>query len=580
MTRPPPQELDFLSWDGTRLFYRAWLPAAPAARALLLIHRGHEHSGRWQEVVDRLGLDDTAIFAWDQRGHGRSPGERGWAPDFHALAKDLEAFARHVAATHGVPLERTALLAHSVGAVLAAAWVHDYAPPIRAMVLATPAFRVKLYVPFALPLLRLKQSFVARSFVKSYVKSSMLTHDPEQARLYAADPLISRNIAVNLLIDLFDVSSRLLDDAGALRVPTLVLSAGSDWVVRNGPQRLFFERLSSPVKEHVVLPGFHHAIFHERDRDLPIARAREFLKRAFEGADPDPSPLLAADQAGFTKEEYDRLSAPRCPFSPRQAGFALQRASMKTLGRLSAGIRLGWRTGFDSGQTLDYIYENRARGWSPLGRWVDRAYLDTVGWRGIRRRKEHLRAILARALEGRPSPVRIVDIAAGAGRYLLETLGDMPAGRASALLRDRSPGALEEGRTLARSLGLANAEFAEGDAFDRASLSALSPKPDLAVVSGLYELFPDNARIRASLAGLHDALVPGGLLIYTNQPWHPQVEMIARVLINRDGKPWIMRRRTQAEMDALVREAGFEKLAQEIDEWGIFTVSLARKRPA
>jgi hypothetical protein len=38
-----------------------------------------------------------------------------------------------------------------------------------------------------------------------------------------------------------------------------------------------------------------------------------------------------------------------------------------------------------------------------------------------------------------------------------------------------------------------------------------------------------------------------------------------------------MRRRSQAEMDELVRDAGFEKVAQRIDQWGIFTVSLARR---
>ena len=36
-----------------------------------------------------------------------------------------------------------------------------------------------------------------------------------------------------------------------------------------------------------------------------------------------------------------------------------------------------------------------------------------------------------------------------------------------------------------------------------------------------------------------------------------------------------MRRRTQAEMDQLVAAAGFRKLEQRIDEWGVFTVSLA-----
>src|SRR5262249_43815405 len=117
----------------------------------------------------------------------------------------------------------------------------------------------------------------------------------------------------------------------------------------------------------------------------------------------------------------------------------------------------------------------------------------------------------------------------------------------------------------------------KGDAFDRAALAAIVPRPTIALVSGLYELFPDNEPVRRSLAGLADAVEPGGHLLYTNQPWHPQLKFIARVLTNREGGRWIMRRRTQAEMDELVRSAGFEKVAQEIDPWGLFTVSLARR---
>jgi hypothetical protein len=49
------------------------------------------------------------------------------------------------------------------------------------------------------------------------------------------------------------------------------------------------------------------------------------------------------------------------------------------------------------------------------------------------------------------------------------------------------------------------------------------------------------------------------------------------VLRNREGERWIMRRRTTAEMDELVRAAGFEKIDMEIDQWGMFTVSVARK---
>ena len=84
--------------------------------------------------------------------------------------------------------------------------------------------------------------------------------------------------------------------------------------------------------------------------------------------------------------------------------------------------------------------------------------------------------------------------------------------------------------------------------------------------------------IRESLAGMADAIDAGGYLVYTGQPWHPQLEMIARVLpSHRDHKPWVMRRRTQGEMDQFVEAAGFRKIVQATDEWGIFTVSVAER---
>jgi alpha-beta hydrolase superfamily lysophospholipase/SAM-dependent methyltransferase len=561
------------SWDGAELFYRAWVPAEATEKALLLFHRGHEHSGRWSEVVEMLGLRDVAIFAWDARGHGRSSGERGSAENFGAMVKDVDAFVRHVSEHHGFALKNMIVLAHSVGAVSVAAWVHDYAPPIRALILATPAFRVRLYVPFAIPSLRLKQKFVGPGYVKSYVKAKMLTHDPVQAALYDADPLIFRQIAVNVLIDLHDAGTRLLADAGAINVPTLMLSAGRDWVVSLDAQREFFNGLSSPVKRMHVFPAAFHAIFHERERAQVVDRAREFILEQFAETRTAPS-LLHADKFGHTWEEYERLKLRGGP------QFAVVRAGLKTGGRLSKGINLGWRSGFDSGLTLDYVYENKAQGSTPLGRFIDHGYLNSIGWRGIRQRKRNLEKLLRDTIEkthraGRP--VRLLDIAAGGGRYVLETMGALPEIPMTALLRDYKAENVAAARRLAGDLGLTNVTVMSGNAFDRASLAAIEPRPTIGIVSGLFELFPGNPEVLTSLRGLADAIEPGGHLIYTNQPWHPQVEFIARVLRNREGEPWIMRRRTTAEMDELVREAGFEKMTMEVDEWGIFTVSVATR---
>ena len=70
--------------------------------------------------------------------------------------------------------------------MLVAAWVHDYAPRLRCMVLASPAFKVKLYVPFARPGLALMHKLRGNFFVTSYVKAKFLTHDPERMASYDA----------------------------------------------------------------------------------------------------------------------------------------------------------------------------------------------------------------------------------------------------------------------------------------------------------------------------------------------------------------------------------------------------------
>jgi alpha-beta hydrolase superfamily lysophospholipase/SAM-dependent methyltransferase len=568
-----PSEHALTLRDGTNLFYRAWIPEKPTSRALLLFHRGHEHSGRWHETVAALGLEDVSVFAWDQRGHGRSSGERGSAPDIATVIHDADTWVRHLRAAHGIELSQTIVLAHSLGAVIATGWVHDYGPPIRGLILATPAFRVKLYVPFAVPLLRLRQAVIGPGFVKSYVRPSMITHDSKEAGSYSADPLIFRQIAVDTLLDLHDTSTRLIADAGAINVPLLVLAAGSEWVVKNSAQKQFVNRVSSPVKQFEVLPGYFHAVFHEKNRELVIERVRNFIHERFADSASRPS-LLGADQRGFTRDEYDRLCR------PGSFRFAAARWLLKGPGRLSRGIEIGCTHGFDSGVMLDYIYENRARGVTPLGRLVDRIYLDSIGWRGIRVRRRLLEQTLRATIEETHSagrPVRLLDIASGPGRYVLETIRSLRAVPVSAVLRDYKEANVDAAARLRDELGLANVTVMRGDAFDRAALSAVTPRPTIAIVSGLYELFPENEPVLRSLRGLADAVDPGGHLIYTNQPWHPQVEFIARTLTNREGRPWIMRRRTQAEMDELVATAGFEKVSQDSDPWGIFTVSVARR---
>lgn len=573
----------FTSHDDTQLAYQHW-PAATekeTKKAIILFHRGHEHSGRMAHLVNELNLPEFDFFAWDARGHGDSPGLRGDAPSFSACVKDIQYFVQHIESTYNIVSTNIAVIGQSVGAVLAATWVHDYAPKIRALCLASPAFDIKLYVPFAKAGLTVLSKLKGNFFITSYVKANMLTHDAERAKTYDTDPQIAKAISVRMLLGLYAASERIVNDAQNIFVPTQVLSSGSDFVVFRKPQQQFYAKLPHPRKEFHVLDGFYHDTLGEKDRHIAIEKIRRFILQSF-AEDYQAPDVLNADKIGTSCATAEQLSSPLPAASIKNLFWNLTKRNLKLGSKFSHGLKIGEDTGYDSGSTLDFVYRNQGESKNILGNIIDQQYLNAIGWRGIRIRKQHIEQLLAKyakVLTKQRKDVRILDIAAGHGRYILDAVSELATPPKSVLLRDYSQLNVDSGSALIQQRNLESiAQFELGDAFDTASLAKVKPKPNLVIVSGLYELFSDNDLLRQSLSGIHQAMLQGGFLIYTGQIWHPQQEFIARALTShRQGDAWVMRLRSQAEMDALVEQAGFKKVDQCIDEFGIFTVSVAQK---
>lgn len=363
--------------------------------------------------------------------------------------------------------------------------------------------------------------------------------------------------------------ARILSDAATISQPCLVIRPkdGHDRYARQ-----FYQRLPEENRTTVV-----------ESEDI-ASQIAEYVRRRSSVSSQTES-LLQADRMGITHDEAIRIAAPLPLLSLRRLYWGVMRACIKIGAKYSRGMAIGQTHGFDSGVSLDYVYRHQPEaergGW--LGRKLDAQYLEAIGWRGIRQRKLFLQEIIGVAcdkIREQALPLRILDVAAGRAAYVLDALGELQITPESLTLRDWDAGNVAAGQARLHERGFdpVTTRFEQGDAFDGDALARITPHPTLAIISGLYELFPDNTRVRNSLNGIATAMATGGMLVYTNQPWHPQLAFIARCLTShRGGAAWVMRRRSQAEMDALVTAAGFRKISQRIDENGIFTVSLAVK---
>ncbi|MFN8473787.1 MAG: class I SAM-dependent methyltransferase family protein [Anaerolineae bacterium] len=258
--------------------------------------------------------------------------------------------------------------------------------------------------------------------------------------------------------------------------------------------------------------------------------------------------------------------------------WAAMRGVLHTVGRASDGIALGMERGFDSGESMAYIYRNHPHGRYGIGTFADWVYLQQVGCRGLRGRKRLLKAALRDAIAANRAagqPTHVLDVAAGAADYLLETFAEDGGADLSAECRDMDTSALRHGEAHAAELGLANVHFVWADAFDPAAFAGLSPAPNVVIVSGFYEILLMDESVQSSLALIAKALAPGGVLIFTTQVRHPQLEMIAHVLNDRYGQPWVMKLRSARLVEGWAREVGFSSCQTVAEPLGLFTVTTA-----
>lgn len=555
----------FTSFDQTQHFYREW-NYNENQKTIIIIHRGHEHSGRLEDFAKSSKFSNFNLFAFDLRGHGETKVET--SSIFMDYVRDLEAFAKHLNAEYAVKNSNIFVLANSIGGVIASAWVHDFAPEIAGMALLAPAFKINLIVPGALSAISLGTKLNKNLQIKSYVKSSMLTHDLEQQKLYDTDPLITRSIDGKLLVDLAEAGSRLVEDAAAIDTPTLILSAEKDKVVFNKDQVKFFNQLDTSLKEHDILKDFFHGILFETEKEIVYSKIAAFADKCFNfqkkslGLSPDP----------FTLKEYKELQQN----IGNNFNFKFQKWSLGKIGKISEGMAIGLEHGFDSGISLDYVYKNAPKGKLGFGKMMDKNYLEAIGWRGIRIRKVHLLQLLEeriKAMQIAGRPIKILDIAGGTGNYLFDVKDKYP--EVEILVNDFMKANVEAGKKVIAVKKYEGIRFTNYDCFDPETYKKLDFQPNIVIVSGIFELFGENDLVSKALAGINSIAEPQSILLYTGQPWHPQLKMIAYVLNSHQKKGWVMRRRSQKELDRVFKLQNINKEKMLIDDFGIFTVSSA-----
>ncbi len=237
-----------------------------------------------------------------------------------------------------------------------------------------------------------------------------------------------------------------------------------------------------------------------------------------------------------------------------------------------------------TGYNFDHMYENKAEGYSVVGKLVDRVLLSLPAVRATRNRKMNIHKILMNEIENHKienKTTRIVDIACGAGRYLLDVSKVFQGKSIETLGVDSDLRSIAKGEELARKYNVAEASlrFLRGNVFRLRLLKRLGRniewRPNIIVSSGLT-VYIDDEKVLDMLKQVYDGLERDGLFLVDSQESNPSRKLMEKVCNTKDGA-WILYYRPPAIWRKWLYEIGFRDIRVSSDRWNMYNICTARK---
>lgn len=251
--------------DDLKLFYQLWVPDAPKA-VLVVVHGLGDHSGRYGPFIRYFVERGYAVVAYDQRGHGRSEGERGHAEQFHDFLQDLAQFVQMT--KERFPKLPVFLVGHSFGGQVALNFVVRYAKGLRGVVLSSPNIVLKLPVPnWKKKIAEWSKNTMGHARLTHPLNAKMLSHDPAVVQAYEADPLVFHHVTARLGALIMHNLDIIMAMALRIHLPTYFVQAGDDVICSPEGTKAFFQRVPITKKQLKVYDGMFHELFNETNRE-------------------------------------------------------------------------------------------------------------------------------------------------------------------------------------------------------------------------------------------------------------------------------------------------------------------------
>ncbi|NJP11567.1 MAG: alpha/beta hydrolase [Leptolyngbyaceae cyanobacterium RU_5_1] len=272
----------FQGFGGLNLYYQSWHPVELTQAVVVVVHGLGGHSGLFDHVVQYLVPQGYEVYAFDLRGHGRSPGQRGHINTWTEFRGDLRAFLQWIREQRSrCPCF---LWGHSLGGTIVLDYALRFPDDLQGLIVTAPALGRVCISPCKLLLGRLLSRVFPRFSLRLGLKNDVCSRDPSVCEAFLLDPLRHEYGSARLATEFFATVSWIQTHTSDLKVPLLTLHGGADQVTLPEASRAFFQQVTFPDKEYYEYPEHYHDLYVDLNYQTVFSDFGNWLERHLEGS--------------------------------------------------------------------------------------------------------------------------------------------------------------------------------------------------------------------------------------------------------------------------------------------------------
>lgn len=270
------REDQFSCSDNTQLFSRCWNPREAPRAVFIIVHGFSDHGGRYMNLVKDLVPRGFSVYSYDQRGHGRSPGKRGYIDSFADFRNDLLTFTHQLAGQH--PSIPRFLFGQSLGGLIVLDFALHHPKEIDAVIASSPHLSDPPISPVLASLSRILSGIWPTFSINAGINFSGLSRNPEVVQAFLDDPLVHGKGTPRLAVEISKAVDSTNANAANLKLPLLITHGTADRITDPEASRRFFEEASSTNKTFIPYEGGYHEGHNDIHRERVVIDIAHWLE--------------------------------------------------------------------------------------------------------------------------------------------------------------------------------------------------------------------------------------------------------------------------------------------------------------